>query len=73
MGEDDKEFAHQYQVKINHQEKMRQKEQLHHMQEEERLLRQHHVEQLRFQEEQQKNQGEERSKFHQGVGSPMQR
>ena len=58
MEEDDLEFAHQHQMNINHQEKMHQKEQLHHQQEEERLIRQHQAEQLHFQEEQQKNQGE---------------
>jgi hypothetical protein len=68
MEEEDLEFAHQHQVKINHQEKMRQKEQLHHQQEEEYLLRQHQAEQLGFQEEQQKNQGEEEQQILSGGG-----
>ncbi len=68
MEEDDLEFAHQHQVKINHPEKMRQKEQLHHQQEEECLLRQHQAEQLSFQEEQQKNQGEEEQQISLGGG-----
>jgi hypothetical protein len=68
MEEDDLEFAHQHQVKTSHQEKMHQKEQLHHQQEEERLLRQHQDEQLRFQEEQQKNQGEEEQQIPPGGG-----
>jgi hypothetical protein len=68
MEEDDKEFAHQHQMKVNHQEKMRQKEQLHHQQEEEHLLRQHQAKQLRFQEEQQKNQGEEEQQISPGDG-----
>jgi hypothetical protein len=37
MEEEDKELAHQHQV--NHWEEMRQKEQLHHQEEEEHLLR----------------------------------
>ncbi len=57
MEEDDEEYAHLHQMKINHLEKMGQKKQLHHQQEKEHLLRQHQAEQLRFQEEQQKNQG----------------
>jgi hypothetical protein len=68
MEEDDKEIAHQHQMKINHQEKMRQKEQLHHQQEEERLLRQHQAEQLCFQEEQKKNQGGEEQQIPPGDG-----
>jgi hypothetical protein len=68
MEEDDKEFAHQHQMKINHQEKMHQKEQLHHQQEEEHLLGQHQAEQLRFQEEQQKNQREEEQQIPPGDG-----
>ncbi len=69
MEEDDKEFAHQHQIEINHQEKIRQKEQLHHQQkEEEHLLRQHQAEQLLFQEEQQKNQGEEEQQIPPGDG-----
>ncbi len=68
MEEDDKEFVHQHQMKINHQEKMHQKEQLHHQQEEEHLLRQHQAEQLRFQEEQQKNQGGEEHQIPPGDG-----
>jgi hypothetical protein len=68
MEEDDKEFAHQHQMKIYHQEKMRQKEQLHHQQEAEHLHRQHQAEQLHFQEEQQKNQGGEEQQIPPGDG-----
>jgi hypothetical protein len=73
MEEDDKEFAHQHQMKINHQEKMSQKEKLHHQQEEEHLLKQHQAEQLRFQKSSRRIRGKRGSRFHQGMGSSMQR
>jgi hypothetical protein len=71
IEEDDKEFAHQHQMKINHQEKMRQKKQLHHQQEEERLLRQHQNYVSR--KSSRRIRGKRSSSFHQGMGSPMQR
>jgi hypothetical protein len=41
---------------------------LHHQQEEEHLLRQHQAEQLRFQKEKQKNQGEKEQQIPPGGG-----